>query len=181
MTTFSPPDATCRVRVFKAGVLSAVGHDLELDVTRFSVTVGSDHIEGAFDGTSMAVRGALVDGRLDAHGLKDKDRRDILDNVRKAVFRSHRADGIRFESDELERTDDGVEGSGTLFIPPHRHELDFTLEIDGGRARGVIRLHQPDWGISPFKAPLGVLKVQPGVEVHLDLPWSDDLLDEVSA
>lgn len=175
MTTFSPPDATCRVRVFKAGVLSAVGHDLELDVTRFSLTVEPDAVQGTFDGTSMTVRGALVDGRVDPGGLKDKDKRDILDNIRKAVFKRHRPAEIRFESDDVDVTEDGIEGSGTLSIPPHRHDLDFELEVVGDRARAVLRLHQPDWGLTPFKAPLGVLKVQPAVEVHLDLPWTGAL------
>ncbi|MCK6501917.1 hypothetical protein L6R53_00690 [Myxococcota bacterium] len=172
MTTFRPPQATCTVRVFKAGLLSAMGHDLELRLTRFSLTVDGDRIQGDFDATSLEVVGAIKDGRLDPGALSAKDQRDILDNVRKAVFKGLRPEAVRFEAQGVEQTDEGLAGTGTLTIPPRRHDLDFEVHRAGGKATCEVVLHQPDWGISPFKAPLGVLKIQPDLRVRVEVPWA---------
>lgn len=171
MTTFRPPQATCTVRVFKAGLLSAMGHDLELRLGRFSITVDAGSIQGDFDATSLELAGALKDGRLDPGALSAKDQRDILDNVRKTVFKGLRPEAVRFEAREVERTSESISGTGTLTIPPRRHDLDFEARRVGGQAICELVLHQPDWGITPFKAPLGVLKIQPDVRVRIELPW----------
>lgn len=171
MTTFRPPQASCTVRVFKAGLLSAVGHDLELRVARFTIEVDGDRIQGDFDATSLEIVGALRDGRPDPGTLSARDQREIQDNLRKGVFKGHRADQVRFQAEGVDQTEDGLAGSGTLHIPPYRHGLDFEVRVDGGRAVCEVVLHQPDWGITPYKAPLGVLRIQPDVHVRIELPW----------
>lgn len=35
-----------------------------------------------------------------------------------------------------------------------------------------MRVHQPDFGITPFKAMLGALRIQPQVDVELVVPRS---------
>lgn len=171
MSSYGPGDGTCTVRVFKAGLMSAIGHDLELQVKRWSLTIDEEGLRGDFDGSSMEVAGAIKDGRVDPSGVSAKDKRDILDNLRNKVFKGFKAELIRFEAQDIDRSEDGLEGTGTLHIPPHRHDLDFEIALTGGRATCTVRLHQPDWGIRPFKAPLGVLKVQPDIEVKIDVGW----------
>lgn len=167
-----PPQASCRIRVFKAGLLSAMGHDLELDLPGFQITLEGDRIEGRFDAWTLTVRGALRDGRLDAGALSEKDKREILDNIRKRVFKAHRPAEIRFEG-QLD-DDDGelLEGEGILHIPPRQAPLTFQARRIQGRLEAVLRLDQTRWGIEPFKAPLGVLKIQPEIEVHIEGVWT---------
>ncbi len=171
MAVYRPPNASCTIRVFKAGLLSAVGHDVELRVARFSIQVEDGRISGEFDGTSLDIVGALVDGQVQPDKLSDKDRRDILDNVRKNVFKKHKAAGITFECDDFEITEDGLEGRGTLTIPPNSRDLDFEVDIVDKQAVCQLRLNQQDWGITPYSAPLGVLRIQPEFEVRIAVPW----------
>ncbi len=170
MSVYRPPAATCTVRVYKSGLLSRVGHDLELKVSRFSIQVEDGKIHAEFDGTSLEVAGALEHGRVVRGKLSDKDKRDILDNIRKSVFKKHDARAITFECEDLERTDDGAEGSGTLTIPPASRAVDFEAEQVSDRLVCALKLHQPDYGITPFSAPLGVLKIQPDIEVRVEVP-----------
>ncbi len=165
-----PPQATCRIRVFKAGLLSAMGHDLELDLPSFQLEIDGDRVEGRFDARSLAVRGALQGGRLDERALSEKDKREILDNLRKSVFKAHRPGEIRFEGQLDEDDGEQLEGQGTLHIPPRQSPLRFRATRSGERVEAVLRLDQTRWGIEPFKAPLGVLKIQPELEVWLSLP-----------
>lgn len=171
MAVFRPPAATCTVRVFKSGILSAVGHDLELSVRRFSLQLEDSAITAEFDGTSLEIVGALEGDRVVPGKLTDKDQRDILANLRKSVFARHDARQITFSSTDFHQDVDGIEGTGTLSIPPYAQELDFEVELEDGQAVCQVTLHQPDYGITPFKAPLGVLKIQPDVQVRVVVPW----------
>ena len=55
--------AECLVYTFREGLLAAVGHDLCLRVTRFSIEVGDDDaIIGKFDAGSLRVTGDVSSG-----------------------------------------------------------------------------------------------------------------------
>lgn len=172
MTTWTQADGTCEVFTYKAGLLAAVGHDLLLRVERWELTHEDDALHGTFDGTSFSVLGAVKDGKVKPGVLSDKDQREILENIRKGVFNKHRPQSIRFEAEDLEETDDGFEGRGRLTIEPNAREVDFEVVIDGDQAVCEITLHQPNWGIQPFKALMGALKIQADVKVRITVPWS---------
>lgn len=172
MTRYAPPAATCTVRAWKAGLLAAVGHDVELRLTRFWLEVDDAGIRGEFDASSLEIAGAVRHEHVDPSALSPKDKADILDNVRKYVFAKHQPAKITFRCDDV--TDDGDEltGEGELTIPPFRRALPFRVRISGGRAVCELKLNQPDWGITPFKAALGGLRVQPEVTVRVEVPWA---------
>ncbi|MCB9670520.1 MAG: hypothetical protein H6736_09250 [Alphaproteobacteria bacterium] len=171
MPVFDASSGTCEIFTYKAGLLSAVGHDLLFRVKRWSLTVEDDHIEGTFDGTSFEVVGAIKDGRVAPGALSAKDERDILANIDKHVFKGFRPRDIRFEADDVDVDDDCIEGTGTLAIPPGRHDVRFEAHIEGGKATCRLTLHQPDWGITPFKALMGTLKIKPDIKVRITVPW----------
>lgn len=170
--TWTEADGTAEVLTFKAGLLSAMGHDLLFRVERFELSLDGDRLSGWFDGTRLALVGAMKDGKLAPGVLSAKDERDILENIRKHVFKRHRVERIAFEADDLEIDEHAIEGEGALTIPPQRHEIRFHAEIDDDRAVCEVVLHQPDWGIAPFKALMGALKIQPDVRVRITVPWT---------
>lgn len=172
MPTWTQDDGTCEVFTYKAGLLSAVGHDLLLKVTRWQLTLDEDTIEGSFDGTSFEVIGAMKNGKVAPGVLSDKDKRDILDNMRKGVFKRHHPEHISFSCDEVDETDEGLEGEGTLTIEPNAHDIAFEVAVHGDEAVCELTLHQPDWGIAPFKALMGTLKIKPDIKVRITVPWS---------
>ena len=48
--------------------------------------------------------------------------------------------------------------------------VSFALEERSGRLKGRVALTPTQWGIKPFKALLGAIKVQDRVIVEFDLP-----------
>lgn len=171
MTRFAPPEATCTVRAWKAGLLAAVAHDVELRVTRFWLEVDDDGIRGEFDATSFEIAGAVRHDRVESGALSAKDKSDILDNVRKSVFAKHQPAKVTFRCDDVDDDGDQLSGEGELAIPPFRRALSFRAKVAHGRAICELQLNQPDWGIAPFKAALGGLRVQPEVTVRVEIPW----------
>jgi hypothetical protein len=172
MPTWTQDDATCEVFTFKAGLLSAVGHDLLLRCNQFTLTYDEDTVHGTFNGLAMEVVGAMKNGEVHEGALSEQDCVDILNNIRTGVFKRHEAAEITFVCDDLEEDDGLIEGEGTLTIPPNEHDIDFELSIDGDTAVCEVTLHQPDWGIAPFKALMGTLRIQPDVKVRITVPWT---------
>lgn len=172
MPTWTQADATCEIFTYKAGLLSAVGHDLLLRCNKFELTYEDGEVHGRFDGLAMEVVGALKNGQVNPNALSEQDCRDILNNIRVGVFKRHEASDITFMCDDLEEDDELIEGEGTLTIPPNDHDIDFELSIDGDQAVCEVTLHQPDWGIAPFKALMGTLRIQPDIKVRVTVPWS---------
>lgn len=173
MPTFDPTTGSCEIRTFKAGLLSAVGHDLAFRVQRWSLTLDpeEERIEGTFDGTSLEVLGAVKDGVVDPGVLSAKEQAEVLENIRKYVFKGFRPAEIAFEAEDVEFDEDAIEGEGTLLIPPGRHAVQFEASVEDGSALCKVRLHQPDFGIVPFKALMGALKIQPDIEVWVTVPF----------
>src|SRR5579871_3379738 len=103
-----PPRASCRVFTFKEGMLSALAHDLELEVTRFTLTVAEDRsrVEAWFDTGSLRVLGPAV--------LSASDREQIARNIREDVLHSARWPTARFASTRVAGTEDAWEVEGAF-------------------------------------------------------------------
>lgn len=147
-------DVTIEVRTFKEGLLSRVAHDLKLEVG--SVEVGDDW-SARIDPASLRVVCAMKKGTPDLRALSDRDKRSIEGSLRDDVLHVARHPEIRFRPTSVER--DRVQGELLL------HGVRRPLELQFRSGQAVVRLHQPDFGIRPFSAMMGTLKVQPTVEV----------------
>jgi len=163
MPTYDPSRADCRVFTFKEGLLSAVAHDLEIDVTAFEVVLSDDgsEVSATFDPRSLRVIDAVVDGRRSPGTLSDKDKRKIEANIVDKVLHAKKHPEIRFTSTDVHDR----EIAGELEL--HGRKRSVRLTRDGDTA--ITRLHQPDFGIEPYSAMLGALKIKPDIEVRLTL------------
>jgi hypothetical protein len=162
--------ATCRVYTWKEGALSALGHDLELAVERFTIEVGDDRsVDARFDPGSLRLRGASVGGRIEAMSPSDRDKieRAIVDEVLAA--RAHPE--IRFQAGPARpRADGGFDLDGQLTLHGVPRPLAARLCSQGGRLVTEVTLHQPDFGIRPYRAMLGALRIKSDVRVRIDVP-----------
>lgn len=171
MPSLRPEQAECRVSVFREGALSRVGHDVMLRFGKLSLEIGDDDaMKAEFDVASLEVVGALEHGKVRPHVLSAKDQRDIAGNVRK-VLQPERYPKAKFESTEVEATDDGYRISGMLSLCGRTRRLDLVARRREGKAVVETTLQQPDFGIKPFKALLGALRIQPGVRVEMSVPY----------
>jgi len=172
MARYDAYNSECFVFSFKDGLLARLAHDLKLQVERFSIEVddSTHEIKGSFDPSSIQAVCAQVDGRDDTSTLSAGDQKKIYDNVTKDVLRVRKHPEIRFDSTQVVKRGEGFAVEGTLQIHGQSRSIQTSIRADGDRWRTEITIHQPDFGIKPFTAALGALKVKPDVIVRLSVP-----------
>jgi polyisoprenoid-binding protein YceI len=155
--------ARCRVFTFKEGLLAAAAHDLELEVTRFSVEVELEagEVDARFDAASLRVVQALAAGRPAL--LSARDRQTIERHIVEDVLHAARFPEVRFRGRSRA---DGAALDGTLTLHGRERQVQVALGRDGDARTGEATLHQPDFGITPFSALLGTLRVRPDVRIR---------------
>jgi polyisoprenoid-binding protein YceI len=167
---FGPENATLSVRTGRTGAAAKAGHDLVLHVTAWHATLevgsgpaGSSLVLDA-DATSMRVR----EGTGGMQALDDDDKANIEQTIDDEVLKGL---PIGFASTSVEmRGDDGrldVSGNLTLFGTTHPIAFDVADDADGV-LRGTAVVRQSDWGMKPYSALFGALKVADEVEVAID-------------
>lgn len=176
MHTVDASVVQCRVYAFKEGLLSAVGHDVALSVDKLAVTIDGQQITATFDPSRLTVLYAMRNGEPNPSALSDKDKRTIEGYVREDILHSRRYPTLRFVSTSI-ATEDGSGDSvliieGALELHGRTKTIRARITREADRISSCVRLHQPDFGITPFRAMLGALRIQPNIEVRISLPSS---------
>lgn len=172
MPTFNASNAECHVFTFKEGLLSAVAHDLKIRVTDFEVELDeqNDHIHGRFDASSLRVVNAMRNGGDTPNLPNDGDRRKIEENIVNDVLHSDKFPYIEFESEALREKGDGYQVKGKLTLHGRENTVIVDVSQKGERYVAEAVLHQPDYGIKPFSALMGTLKIKPDIRICLSVP-----------
>ena len=172
MRHFDATNAELTIRTTREGVLSPVGHDLELVASALTLDVdeAAGTVEVRIDPLALRVQGAIVDGALDAARLSAADVRKIEVHLRDDVLAVARYPEIRFSGRVAKPTPSGghmVEG--TLTLHGTSRPVTLTTERAGEFESGEVALEQTDFGIAPFRAMLGALRVRSRVVVRVRL------------
>lgn len=157
------------VLTFKEGLLSKVAHDLALSLERFEVFTDGERIEGTFHADSLRVEGAMRSGVVDPGALSDGDKREIGVNLREKVLHTDAHPLAQLEA-TARRANGRYEVEGKLTLAGKSADVKFEVEEHDGRWRGEVVLEPSRWGIRPFKALLGAIKLKDQVVVRFDLP-----------
>lgn len=170
MTRFDATTAECRVFTFKEGALSAIAHDLELAVGTASIEVGDDlAIEARIGLAGLRVLHAVKDGHATT-ALSDSDKRKIERTMADDVLDTRRHGEAVFRG-KAEPAGASYRVSGELTLHGKTRPLTVTGQARDGRHVFEVSLHQPDFGIKPYSAMLGTLKVKADVKVRIAVPW----------
>ena len=150
--------------------MAKVGHDLVIQVGswRATLTVGEDATESSVELSADPGSLRVIHGSGGMKELGDQDianiERTIVDEVlegREISFRSNRA--------KPSPAGDRISFEGELTIGERTRPIGFDLAVEGDgalRANAVVK--QSDWGIKPYSALFGALKVRDEVDVVLD-------------
>lgn len=158
-----------QVLTFKEGLLSRVAHDLRLSLERHRVATDGSGVEAELFPDSLVVEGAMRGGKLDPALLGDADKREIGVNLREKVLRTSAHPSIELRADVV-RAGARIELAGTLRMLGKIVEVRFPVHERQGRWSGEVELVPSRWGIQPFKALLGAIKLQDRVVVCFDFP-----------
>ncbi|HEX5347057.1 MAG TPA: YceI family protein [Pseudonocardiaceae bacterium] len=160
MPTFDASAVDCQVLVFREGLLTSVGHDVTFRVTSLSADVGDDGITVDLDAGSL---------RVISEAVKESDRKDIEKNTDKTLeVRKHPK--IQFRSVSVVRDGDRARIEGDLTLHGVTKPISVEAHDDGQHWNAKVTLDQREYGIKPFSAMLGALKVKPNVEVTISVP-----------
>jgi polyisoprenoid-binding protein YceI len=164
--------AECLVFTYKEGLLSAVAHDLEIRVTRFELDVdeAAPSVTARFDAASLRVVTAMHDGAPKEGALSDGDKQKIEHNLAEDVLHTREHPEIRFASTSVKPDGEGYRIAGELTLHGKTRVIAFSAQPAGDRLVAEVRLHQPDFGVKPYSAMLGTLKVKPDVLVRCSVP-----------
>jgi hypothetical protein len=163
---FGPDNATLTVRTSRTGAAAKAGHDLLIEVTSWSATFdpGADPaIALSADPRSLRVR----EGSGGMQALDDDDRAGIEQTIDDEVLRGT---PIEFRSTSVKPgAGGGVRVQGELELAGQRRPLSFELAAgEDGRLTGTAVVTQSEWGMKPYSALFGTLKVADDVEVAID-------------
>jgi polyisoprenoid-binding protein YceI len=163
-----PDDGTLSVRTGRKGAAAKAGHDLLIHVTAWQATLrlaeepAETSIELEADATSLRVR----EGTGGIQSLGDDDKADIRTTIDDEVLKGQ---AIAFRSTQVTGADDGLGVQGELTLAGTTRPLAFDLTIgDDGRLTGAAVVKQTEWGMKPYSALFGALKVADEVRVEVD-------------
>jgi polyisoprenoid-binding protein YceI len=183
--TIVPSESSFWVFVAKAGLFSAFAHDHEIGVKRFSgrVTIPSTGASGA--GAGSVTNGSLqLEIEAKSLAVLDKkpseaDKKKIFDAMHNDVLESGKYETIEFKSaavsDWKQTGEDAynftLAGDLRLHGVTKRIAVPVRLTVTPQqlRATGQCTLRQSDFGIKPYSAAGGTVKVKNEVVVHFDI------------
>ncbi len=172
---FDASTAECFVFTSAEGMLSALAHDLKLRVGTF--TLALDETTGTvvadLDPTSVRVVCVMRGAAEDPTALGERDVHTIEATIAREVLETGRHPEIRFRAlgpPRIAVGESGLRIDGTLLL--HGNLRDVTVHAcrHGTWYVGEVLLHQPDFGIRPYSAMLGTLRVAAVVCVRVAIP-----------
>jgi polyisoprenoid-binding protein YceI len=167
------------VKTGREGLAARAGHDLTLEITRWSarVTVPAGGDLAAATVTAELDLGSLTvrTGSGGAKPLSDKDRRDIQAQARKILGDPARA---AFTSTSVipapgPAPNGAIEGTLTLHGTTRPLRLQLTgsanAQFSGAQFSGAATIRQTDFGITPYSGFFGTLKLKDEITVEFKI------------
>ena len=169
---FGPQDGQLLLKVFREGVASKMGHDLTIEVKDWSAKADvnpDDLSRTSIEGTAQVPSFSVLEGTGGTKALSRSDKADIKKNIDEKILNG--SPTISF------RTTGAPDGNGSRFSVPGELTINgatrpttVNVDLNGGKARVTFKVVQTEFGIKPFKAFMGALKVRDDVDVELEVP-----------
>jgi hypothetical protein len=169
MPALGPDSGMLTVHTRKGGAAAKAGHNLELVVTKWQATYDEHEMTLSADASSLRVRS----GSGGISPLGDEEKAGIAQTIDEEVLQGG---SIRFRSTSVQRSGATLDVEGELELLGRTEPISFALTEDGGHLTGRATLKQSNWGIKPYSALFGTLKVKDELEVAIDarLPEETD-------
>ncbi len=164
------------LRTFRDGLAAQAGHDLTIEATRWSGVLGvNEDLSPAELDVSIDL-GALVvrDGTGGIKPLTDRDRREIAVTARKVLAADRYPEAVFTAAKFAPAPGGGGEISGTLTLRGEARPLRLLVSETGpDRYHAAATLVQSGYGIKPYTAFLGALRVRDAIDVAVDVDLSE--------
>ncbi len=164
-----PQNGTLMVRTGKGGAASKAGHNLLIRVERWSATVqlAADEAQSTMSLSADSQSFTVLEGTGGVKGLSEDDKRGIVKTINKEVLKGT---PIEFRSTAV-RPDGGgrYHVTGDLKLSGSTNLIAFDVQLgDGGQVTGSATVTQTQWGMKPYTALFGALRVADEVNISID-------------
>jgi polyisoprenoid-binding protein YceI len=157
-----PDNATLSVHTKRGGAAAKAGHDLELHVTTWEATLNLDGGRAELSADASSLRVQKGTGGMQKLGDEDKD--NIHQTIDDDVLKKG---NITFRSTSISGDAGHYKVDGELMLSGKTEPISFDLTVDDDTVRATAIVTQTRFGMKPFSALFGTLKVLDDVEVRL--------------
>jgi polyisoprenoid-binding protein YceI len=164
-----PQDGKLVVRTGKGGAASKAGHNLVIEVERWGATVqfAQDPAQSVLELNADSTSFRVLDGTGGVKSLDAGDKDGIAQTINQEVLKGT---SIAFKSTAVRPDgDDQLHVTGDLELANGVNLIAFDISVsDDGRLTGRATVKQTEWGMKPYSALFGTLKVTDEVGVEID-------------
>jgi polyisoprenoid-binding protein YceI len=160
------------LRTSRDGLAARAGHDLTIEATRWSGTleVNEDLSPAGLDVRVDLGALAVRDGTGGVAPLTDRDRREIAATARKVLGSDRYPEAVFTAASFEPGANGGGAINGTLTLRGAERPLRLAVtEAGPGRYRAQAAVVQSSYGIKPYTAFLGALRVRDAVDVEAEV------------
>lgn len=167
---------------YKDGLLARIAHDLRLSLQGLTLEQEGAQLKLSVPLKTLQVDGVMRQGTLRPDELNDTQREQILHNAHEEILMSAQHDTVTLEG-TLKRVDARTAtliGELTLKGQAQPVQAQATLYETHATPhwRGQLEVQPSQWGISPFKAMGGAIKLKDRWTITLTLPEAALHLEE---
>lgn len=156
------------VFTFKEGVLSAVAHDLRLRLDEFGVTLDGTALRAELDLSALSVEGPVTAGTGEVTPYDAGRRADVEKAMHADVLQTRRHRSALFQG-TASPDGTGFRVEGQLELAGKLAPLAFAVAIRDAEYTARFEIQPSRWGITPYKAMLGAIRVKDVVRVELSV------------
>ena len=167
-----PETGRLTLRTYRSGLAAQAGHDLTIDVTRWSAQLdgpaGDSGAPVALDATIDLTSLDIREGRGGVKPLSDRDRRDIAGQARKQLDTGRYPEAAYAATSFTPDNAGGGAIDGTLTLHGQSRPLRLQVSKTGeGQYRATATVIQTQYGIKPYSGMFGALKLRDDVDVEV--------------
>ena len=170
--TLGPDVGQLLIKTSRTGLGARAGHDLTIEVTRWRAEVTVDSADVAKSSAIVEADVGSFEVRKGTGGVKpltDADRAEIKQTIREKILQTGRHPAITFRSTRVAGTPESFTIDGDLTITGRTEPITVYGRLADGRVEGSATVVQSRWGIRPYTAFLGALKLSDEVTVEFSV------------
>ncbi|MDF2710973.1 MAG: hypothetical protein K0R62_6625 [Nonomuraea muscovyensis] len=170
--TLEPGSGRLLIHTTRAGFGAKAGHDLTIAVTRWHGEATIDPADPAGSSVTVEADTGSFEVQKGTGGVKPltaADREEIEKIIREKILHSGRHPVITFRSSRVGGTAESFQVEGDLTMVGATLPVAIQGSLAEGRVNGSAVIVQSRWGIRPYSAFFGALKVGDEVEIRFDL------------
>jgi len=159
------------LKTSRTGLGRKAGHDLTIEIGRWHADVAINTADPGQSSATATIEAGSLQVREGTGGIKpltDADRASIKTTIGQILLTAEHP-LITFTSAQITGTPDAFQVTGDLSILGQGRPVIVHGSINAGRLRGHATVTQSQWGIKPYSAFAGALRLADDIQIEFDI------------